>query len=453
MTGDPCSLFARRLGRYQAAVALEPVDRVPISGFNWFADAYSGSTFQDFVYDPGDRWTRAVAPFLRDFPEVDTLSPARIWGPRFDLVGARTYRLPGRDLAPDDLWQYVEGEYMRADEYDLLIQRPAEFLLERYLPRVFGELREPGSPRSHLAFLKSGMAAVEGARLASRRAAFLEERGVPPTTVARMSAPFDYLGDYLRGLKGICLDLRRRPDKVLEACEAVTDLLLDAVLPAGDRRHPIQMTFHKATVLSPRQFDTFYWPSLRRAMGALIEAGFTIRAVLEGDWGPYWHRLLELPRGKVLCDIDDRGDIFRAKEEIGAHQCLAGGVPASMLLFGTPSEVEQRVRLLCRTVGKGGGYIVNSGCGIPRKARPENYRAMVEAALRFGTYDPNLQPLPRTAAEPTAVVPARVPARTFTPWDVKLAELGGRVAGDEDLIRGHWEKFETMAFNWCLLWG
>ena len=41
---------------------------------------------------------------------------------------------------------------MKADEYDLLINNPVEFLIERRLPRVLGELEEKGSIRSYMAF-------------------------------------------------------------------------------------------------------------------------------------------------------------------------------------------------------------------------------------------------------------------------------------------------------------
>jgi hypothetical protein len=35
-------------------------------------------------------------------------------------------------------YQYVEAEYMRADEYDEFISDPSAFWLRRQLPRVFG---------------------------------------------------------------------------------------------------------------------------------------------------------------------------------------------------------------------------------------------------------------------------------------------------------------------------
>ncbi len=47
MAEDVEKLYAERLGRYQAAIALEPTDRIPIAtGSNYFAEVYSGNTNQ-----------------------------------------------------------------------------------------------------------------------------------------------------------------------------------------------------------------------------------------------------------------------------------------------------------------------------------------------------------------------------------------------------------------------
>lgn len=100
MAEDEKRLFDERLGRYQAAIALEPTDRIPIAaGSNYFAEVYSGNTNQETIYDP-DKWLQAELAFCRAFPEVDVLRDNRVWGPLFDAVGLRTYKLPGRDSRP-----------------------------------------------------------------------------------------------------------------------------------------------------------------------------------------------------------------------------------------------------------------------------------------------------------------------------------------------------------------
>ncbi len=86
MSEDVKKLFDERLGRYQAAIALEPTDRIPIaSGSNYLAEVYSGNTNQETLYD-SDKWLQAELAFCKAFPEIDVLRNNRIWGPLFDTV-------------------------------------------------------------------------------------------------------------------------------------------------------------------------------------------------------------------------------------------------------------------------------------------------------------------------------------------------------------------------------
>jgi uroporphyrinogen-III decarboxylase len=39
---------------------------------------------------------------------------------------------------------------------------------------------------------------------------------------------------------------------------------------------------------------------------------------------------------------------------------------------------------LIEKVGRGGGLILDAACGIPDEAKPENVRAMFEAARKYG---------------------------------------------------------------------
>jgi len=451
MSQDLKALFDERLGRYQAAITLEPTDRIPIApGSNYFAEVYFGNTNQETIYDP-DKWLRAELAFCRDFPEVDVLRDNRIWGPHFDAVGLKTYKLPGRDLPHRVQFQFVEEEYMKADEYDLLIENPVEFLFQRWLPRIFGDFKEPGSIRSYMAFLKGGMAqGMLGQIMRNRTVVLQNKAGMPQPMAGFFLAPFDVLADGMRGLTATFMDCYRQPDKVIAACDVLVNEMVNIALATADplKRWPIFVPTHKACFMSPKEFDSFYWPSFKKVLEILIGAGHTIRAYLEGDWGRHWHHMLELPKGKVLCDIDNEGDIFKAKEEIGHHQCLAGGIKDSQFILGTPEEMRQQVKTLCETVGRGGGYIISGGCNFPYTTKPENLRALIDGVMEYGVYDKSVKPRPRPA--PTGAVTG-IPPRMVTPWEVKKTEING-VMGDEEMIRKPWETLEAMAYVWLWQW-
>lgn len=454
MSEDVKTLFAERLGRYQSAIALEPIDRIPIAtGSNYFAEVYSGNTNQETIYD-SEKWLQAEVAFCRAFPEVDVLRNNRIWGPLFDTVDLKTYRLPGRDLPPRDQFQFIEEEYMKADEYDLFIGNPVEFMFDRWFPRIMGEYKVKGSIRSYMAFLKGGMAQATLGQIMRNRTVYLQnEVGMPQPMTGFFLAPFDVLADCMRGLTGVLTDCYRQPDKVIAACDVLVNEMANVALSTADplKRWPIFVPTHKACFMSPEQFDMFYWPSFKKVMEILIEAGHTVRAYLEGDWSYHWHHILELPRGKVLCDIDNQGDIFKAKKEIGHHQCIAGGIKDSQFILGTPEEMRQHVKHLCETVGQGGGFIISGGCNFPYTTKPENFRAMVDAVLEYGVYDKSIKPQPREILPGPVEVKAFKYPRMVTPWEVKRAELGN-VMGDETLIRKPWEMLESMAYTWVWQW-
>ncbi|QDR82286.1 uroporphyrinogen decarboxylase family protein [Sporomusa termitida] len=447
-------LYDERLGRYQATIALEPTDRIPIaSGSCYLAEVYSGATNQEIIYDP-DKWLQAEMAFIKDFPEIDTLRDNRVWAPLYDAVGCKTYKLPGRDLPPNQHFQFVEEEYMQADEYELLIQDPGLFMLNKFLPRVLGEYGSPDANRSHMAFLKAGMGQMMMNNIMRNRSLQLQTVcGMPQPTTGVFIAPFDVLGDVLRGLRGALMDTYRRPRQVLEACDVLVDVMVRFALSTADplRRYPIFVPTHKACFMSPKQFDTFYWPSFKRVLEKLIAAGYTVRAYLEGDWKQHWHHFNELPQGKVLCDIDTQGDIFKAKADFGRQQAISGGIHDSTFILGTPAEVAERVHHLCETVGKGGGFIINGGCNIPYDTKPENFRAMIDTIMQYGWYDKNCKPVPKPPAAAASAPDDIARQYRITPWATRVKELGG-VRGDEAMIQQPWDQLEAMAFNWLWTW-
>lgn len=63
--------------------------------------------------------------------------------------------------------------------------------------------------------------------------------------------------------------------------------------------------------------------------------------------------------------------------------CLMGDVPATLLKLGTVEEVEAYCKKLIDKVGKGGGFILSSGCEVPHDAEFENIKAMIETGKTY----------------------------------------------------------------------
>lgn len=449
---DVKQLYEQRLARYQAAIALEPVDRIPLApGSNYLAEIYGGITKQEVLYDT-EKWLQSELKFCRDYPAVDTVRNSRFYGPLLDVMGCVSYKLPGRDLAPNTQYQFVEKEYMLADEYDEFIANPTRFLINKALPRLLSEVARSGDPVTFgTAMYKAGLAqSVHGAHLRRRTVELEEKCGVPQPMGGACLAPMDALSDSLRDLRGVMRDMRRQPDKVLAACEALVPEMANLGLATGDplKRWPIFIPTHKPMFLSPKEYDQFYWPSFKKLLEILVGAGHKVRVYLEGGQNAHIHHYQELPKGSVLCDIDNGVDIHKSKELINGHQCLAGGLPDSLLILGTPDKVRERVKHLCETIGREPGYVMSGGCNIPYDTKPENMKALCEAIEEFGWVDRSLTGKLKVKTPPAGTRPE---PKRITDWEEKKAALGP-IMGDENLIKNLWNQYENMAYAFWWQW-
>jgi uroporphyrinogen decarboxylase len=67
--------------------------------------------------------------------------------------------------------------------------------------------------------------------------------------------------------------------------------------------------------------------------------------------------------------------------------CIYGDVPADMLALGSPAEVDEYCHRLIEEVGKGGGFILGTGCELAPNAKPENVKAMFKSVVKYGYYE------------------------------------------------------------------
>jgi hypothetical protein len=405
--------YKSRVTRIIDAVLLREPDRVPVElPVGFFPAYYAGTNLQKVMYDY-DELRRAWLKFLEDFDMDMYSSPYLVFpGKVMEILGHKLHKWPGHGLGPDvSSYQFVEGEYMRADEYDALIKDPSDFALRVRLPRVLETLRPfeklsrvssiLGSPLGFvnafgrpevqsalLALVEAGKESarwLEGVRYCGRRAL---EAGVPSVSGGSGVAPFDRIGDYLRGTQGIIMDMYRQPDKLLEAMEILTPLIVDEAVSAANASGGAFVFFplHKGAdgFMSDKQFDTFYWPTLKKIILALIDEGLTSVLSAQGSYMTRLEAVKDLPRGWVWWRLHQT-DIATAKKVLGNNACISGNVPSSLLYAGSAQEVKEYCRKLIEIAGKDGGYILSAGAAV-EKTNPDNLRAMMDAAKEYGVY-------------------------------------------------------------------
>lgn len=416
MEKTPEELYQEREKRVSDAIQLKVPDRVPIAPFvGFFPAKYAGITAEEAMYDY-DKAYRAWKKTCLDF-QWDMIVPPRYayTGPTFEALDYKQLKWPGHGVAPNYSYQFVEGEYMKADEYDAFLEDPSDFMIRTYFPRICGIL-EPfkrlppihqafayylglcttvgalGTPEIATAIESLLKAARECARWNAALGPFFKEMaeaGFPTMYGSGSQAPYDTIGDFLRGTRGIMTDMYRRPDKLLKAIDKVTPWMVQMAVSAakvsGNPR--VFIPLHKGAeyFMSMEQFKTFYWPSLRKVMLTLIDEGLTPYLLFEGKWGSGRLEVIsDLPKGKAIYHFETV-DIYEAKEILGDIVCIKGNVPNSLLATGTPQEVRDYCKKLIDVIGKDGGLIMDAGAVID-EAKPENMKAMTDFTKEYGVY-------------------------------------------------------------------
>lgn len=409
--------YKERVTRLIDAIQLKKLpDRVPVMPMTGFFPAfYSGMTPYDVMYDY-DKLLVAWRKYMLDFvPDAHGGGAMAVPGKMYDTLDYKIYAWPGHGLPHTSSYQALEGEYMKAGEYDALIRDPSDFFLRTYLPRVFGSLRPLTdlSPLTNMlemyggftgfAVLPFGLPPVQAAFKALMEAGtealkwgtvimqFDKEMGAagfPGFFGGGTKAPFDTIGDTLRGTRGIMLDMYRQPDKLLKALEVVTPIMIQmGVSSARANGNPIVfIPLHKGAdgFLSKDQFEKFYWPSLKELLAGLIDEGCIPFPWAEGSYNSRLNTISDSPEGKVIWGFDAT-DMAKAKEVIGDKFCITGNVPLSLLKLATANEVEDYVKNLIAVCGRNGGFIMMNGAVID-EANPDNVKMMIDATKRYGVY-------------------------------------------------------------------
>jgi hypothetical protein len=406
MSKGQSSDYQSRLERLNKALRLESPDRVLIgpSSDHFFSTKLAGMSNKDAMLDHPKRYAALKESLLRfefDIALQSGVYPAQ-W---YSILGAKHYKWPGGDLPDDMPFQFVEKEYLLADEYDQFLANPNDFTMRVLWPRMTEGLKPLADMppfytigpdpiflgaafayEEQMGVLDTLKNLAEASRASSQAETdYVEEMkklGYPVSYGANFTPPFDMVADFLRGLRGVMLDMFRVPDKLLAAIELYVEPQIQAAITwAKAIDNPrIYFWLHRgaAGFMSDDHFEKFYWPSIRQVVLALVEAGLTPVLHVQGDYTPRLPFLAELPRGKVPIHYD-RIDRMQALEIMGNRQCFWGGISSALLSTGTPEQVKQDVKELIDLFGPKGGLIVDGSVGIPDEAKPENVHAMVEA--------------------------------------------------------------------------
>lgn len=408
--------YRRRAQRIADVIRLELPDRVPVvPSFGMFPYLDNGLTCEEAVFDY-EKADRAAMKTLEEFePDMFLGSGYAFPAPMFKAIGYKQLRWPGAEIPANQVYQFVEEEYIKAEEfYDHFLDDPSDFMLRVYLPRVCTQLKPlertrplaesfgyyltmcgsyayfglPEVQEALKALMKAGEESLKWVTILQRQAGEILSRGFPLYEGGECAAPYDLVGDWFRGTAGVMTDMYRCPDKLLAVMEKLVPISIKMGLDlAKESGHPIiGFMLHKGPdgFMSSEQFKTFYWPPLRKVMKGLIDEGYVPMLLCEGEYTSRLKTIVDIPQGKCIYWFE-RVDWAKAKEVLGDTVCIRGGVSPSLLFSGTVEQVKDSVRELIDVVGKGGGLIVDCGIWFD-EGKHENVKAMVDFTKEYGVY-------------------------------------------------------------------
>ncbi|MEM2727772.1 MAG: uroporphyrinogen decarboxylase family protein [Candidatus Bathyarchaeia archaeon] len=420
----PEELAKERIERIEAAINLKEPDRIPLElnlDFG-FKAKWAGITTYELFFDyekACKALIKAAIDFPTDFPPLALIGAGSLLGfalrdyadiapfvgvltgPMHDILRDKYTRWPGRELSPNaGSFQFIGGEFLKPEEYEQFIDNPIKFMAEVIVPRAHETLEKPGSPEAMAALIRLGLEGHKYANFVSLVMKNLAELGYPLFVSIAAMVPLDFLGDFLRTIPGILLDLRKVPEKVKVACDVLMNkFVLDrirtfeppshtATLP-HQKKYPATKPFtgvplHLNEYLSPKLYDEFYWPYLKRIIVESYNRGIKCLVGFEGRHDAHLEKLLELPKGWGI-GLFEKTDIRKAKRVLEGHTCVMGGIPPTLLLSSTPKQIENYIKKLLEDTMEGGGLILASSTAIPAETPPENVKAVIKAVEKYGT--------------------------------------------------------------------
>ncbi|MCR4436068.1 MAG: uroporphyrinogen decarboxylase family protein [Clostridiales bacterium] len=280
--------------------------------------------------------------------------------------------------------------YMKEDEYDALLENFNKFLWETVMPRKYNRFNSELTVKQFGEVVNRYNACLQyiqrvGARLRG-------EYGVPDglMTTPMVQCGFEQMFNFLRGIKGVSYDMRKNPDKLKATCELLDEMALSPALSqlekgtTGDSTYAFDLVFAMLghTILNIKQWERFYWPSLKKVLDAVVAADKTLYIFAEGISGRFWEYFKDYPKGHIAIHIE-QDDVFEFKKAL-PNCCVAGGMPASLLGGGTKEQCVSYAKHLIDELGAE-GFILSQDKMISYRndTNPENLKAVCDFVREY----------------------------------------------------------------------
>lgn len=372
--------------RLETALRGGTPDRVPslIQGMTW-GFGYSRTNINE-VYGDRMRHIEGCTSYLKDIYTDSYFIPSLDFPLRFiDILKPEK---PQYRINPDGFtMQHVENSPMLPEEYGQLAADPRAFIANVLLPRRYPILNE-GYPKNYellkqvydeeMYFITT---MVVGGQYAKNT------YGVPGFSNGVSYIAPDFCFDFLRGFKGLMVDIRRKTANMKEAFDALNKYEIGIKLGNIKKDEVVFIPLHAATFMNEKTYREFYWPYLKEYCDAIIAKKAIPTLYLEGDWTCHLESLLEFPEHNLSIMVEN-GDLEHFKKTVGHKMSIVGGMPVISLRNCSIQESIDAAKRALDILAPGGGYVFSEDKLMlsPADAAPENLKAVQEYVRDNGKY-------------------------------------------------------------------
>ena len=191
----------------------------------------------------------------------------------------------------------------------------------------------------------------------------------------------------IRGFENALVDCVAEPDFFAEMLEQLTDLYLAQLAHCADISVDAVMFGddwgdQRGVMLGPDRWRSFLRPHYARIYEAAHAQGKLVLSHCCGSVVDIMPDLIEIGLD-VLESVQPEAagmNPYELKRTWGDRITFWGGLGSqSTIPFGTPQDIHDEVRRLCREMGKGGGYILAPAKTLQPETPTENAVAVIEA--------------------------------------------------------------------------
>ncbi|MCL1913046.1 MAG: hypothetical protein FWG10_04020 [Eubacteriaceae bacterium] len=375
MTEELKKLYDERVNRFVTTADIKEPDRVPVmSQVSTWAVNYSGNTFAGLLENyeaEAEAYTKANEGFYYD--GIRSVGINHLTKTGFELESKTFF------ISPNGITlQHHESSSMREDEYDEFLGDPMRFIADKIAVRKVRAFQLDDEEQVYQNLSKLFDKSAEIRRNTIVGPTVVEKTGLPFCVAGSVAHPMDDYFDFIRGFKPTMTDLRRRPEKVLAAVEAL--------MPYHERNIPkaerpplpwVQDTHHIATFLTKQLFELVYWPFYKKTVEGCFAVGTKLFSHFEGSWEQHYDFLEDLPKTSVVAIVEPT-DVAGFKARFADRFTIASGVSTSMLRFMSADECIEEAKRVVGIAAPGGGFVFATERSLisPNDANPDVIRAV-----------------------------------------------------------------------------